>query len=295
MRNVLTVLNENSALKAKIIFDDDYYNNLINDHFEFIEKQCFKAVRLKLGDRISPGNTLNIENEALELSNRVLDTLRQHNYRVLKEFKGNAQLTTYLSAIISRHAVDLIRKKLGRAREKERAKELGDIGLILYQQVIKDGYSLQDVFTELKESRKFLGSLEELEAKVQKIKGKNPGSSYFVDTTCSSVIKEGTSIDGEEYIIPDVKSDPQTILMEKQRDQEINEVIQAIISRLTGEEKLLLHMRFPFNEDEKPKSVEQIAAALGITSKAVYKRLTRLMTKCKDQLHRQGVSINELL
>lgn len=295
MRNVRTVLNGSAAQKAQSIFNDDYYNHMINNHIEFIEKQCFKAVRLKLGDRISPGNTLNIENEALELSNRVLDTLRQNNYRVLKEFKGNAQLTTYLSAIISRHAVDLIRKKLGRGREKERAKELGDIGLTLYQRVIKDGYSLQDVFNELRDNRKFPGSLEELEAKVLKIKGKNPGGIDWGDCNHSSVIKNGTSIDGDEYVIPDTKSDPQVIFMEKQRHQEIDNIIQAIISRLTGEEKMLLHMRFPFTEDEKPKSVEQIAAVLAITPKAVYKRLTRLMKKCKEHLDQQGVTVNELL
>ena len=288
MRKELTVLDGDADQSP---FNEEYYQDIINEHFQFIEKQCFKAVRLKLGDRISPGNALNIENEALELSNRVLDTLRQNNYRVLKEFKGNAQLTTYLTAIISRQAVDLIRKKLGRGREKERAKELGDTGLILYQRVIKDGYSPQEVFDQLRNKAGGPGSLEELEAMLRKIKGRNPGG----DCNDSSVVKNGTSIAGEEYVIPDTQNDPQAIFMEKQRNREIDEAIQGIIAQLSGEERMLLHMRFPFPGDEKPKSVEQIAAVLGITSKAVYKRIARLIKKCRAQLHRQGVTVNELL
>lgn len=278
--------------------NEEYYQNIINEHFEFIEKQCYKAVRLKLGDHLSPVISLNIENEALELSNQVLDILRQDNFRVLREFKGNAQLTTYLTAIISRRAVDMIRKKLGRGREKERAKDLGNIGLLLFQRVVKDGHPLRDVYDELRADGNFPGALEELEAMLRKIKGKNPGGHQpgpANGNNGNSVVKNGTSINEEEYVIPDTKSDPQALLMEKQRQQEIHRVIREMIAPLSGEERLLLRMRFPVHEDEKPGSVEQIANALGVTPKAVYKRITRLMKKCRQQLDSRGIGINELL
>ncbi|MDQ1351344.1 MAG: hypothetical protein QG657_1646 [Acidobacteriota bacterium] len=277
---------------------EEYYQNIINEHFEFIEKQCFKAVRLKLGDHLSPTISLNIENEALELSNQVLDILRQNNYRVLREFKGNAQLTTYLTAIISRRAVDMIRKKLGRGREKERATELGNIGLILFQRVIKDGYPLRDVYNELRTNSNFPDTMEELETMLRKIKGKNSGGHKpgpANGNNGNSVVKNGTSINEDEYVIPDTKSDPQALLMERQRQQEIHQVIRDIIAPLSGEERLLLRMRFPVHEGEKPGSVEKIANALGITPKAVYKRITRLMKKCRQQLDSRGICINELL
>jgi RNA polymerase sigma factor (sigma-70 family) len=295
MKRQMTVLNGGAAQNT---FNEAYYKNIINENFEFIEKQCFKAVRLKLGDHLSPAISLNIENEALELSSQVLDTLQQDNYRVLREFKGNAQLTTYLTAIISRRAVDMIRKKLGRGREKERAKDLGNIGLLLYQRVIKDGYPLRDVYDELRADGNFPGALEELEAMLRKIKGKNPGSHQLGaanGNNGTSAVKNGTSINEEEYVIPDTKSDPQVLLMEKQRQQEIHRVIRDMIAPLSGEERLLLRMRFRVHEDEKSGSVEQIANALGVTPKAVYKRITRLMKKCRQQLDRRGVRINELL
>jgi DNA-directed RNA polymerase specialized sigma subunit len=72
-------------------------------------------------------------------------------------------------------------------------------------------------------------------------------------------------------------------------------VLRSIITPLSGEERLLLRMRFPAREEEQPKSVEQISHALGITQKAVYKRITRLMKKCRDNLLQQGVTVHDLL
>ena len=299
MKKELKIL---SGGKEKSLFYEDDYKNIISDHFEFIEKQCFKAVRLKLRENSSAENTLTIENEALELSNQVLDTLKRDNYKVLREFKGNARLTTYITAIISHRAVDLIRKKLGRDREKERAKELGDFGLLVYQRVIKDGYPLSNVFDELRTDNRFSGSMEELEALVQKIKGKgkNPGISFsngLESTANGSVVKKGTfiGVNKDELVIPDGRNDPQEIVMENQRKRKMDEVIKNIISQLNGEEQMLLRMRFPFGENEAPQSVAQISTVLGITQKGVYKRMTRLLKKCKDKLDREGVKISDLL
>ena len=299
MKRELKIL---SGGKEKSPLNKDNYKKIINAHFEFIEKQCLKAVRLRLGENSSAEIALNIENETLELSNLVLDTLQRDNYRVLREFKGNSRLTIYITAIISHQAVDLIRKKLGRDREKERAKEFGDVGLLVYQRVIKDGYPLSNVFEELRTNSGFSGSMEELEAIVQKIKGKgkNPGISLpngWDSAANGSVVKKGTFIgaDKNELVIPDNRSDPQEIVMENQRKRKMDEVIEDIIAQLNGEERLLLRMRFPFGEDETPQTVAQVSNVLGITQKAVYKRMTRLLKKCKDRLDREGVAINDLL
>jgi RNA polymerase sigma factor (sigma-70 family) len=301
MKKELKIL---SGGKEKSLFYEDDYKNIISDHFEFIEKQCFKAVRLKLRENSSAENTLTIENEALELSNQVLDTLKRDNYKVLREFKGNARLTTYITAIISRQAVDLIRKKRGRDREKERAKKFGDVGFVLYQQVIKDGYPLLDVFEELQANHGFSGSMDELETIVQKIKGKgkqkNPRVSLLNGSNSStngSAVKNGTTIGiyENEFVIPDTQSDPEKIVMEDQRKRKMQEVIQDIIAQLNGEERILLRMRFPSGEDETPRTVAQVSNILGITQKAVYKRMTRLLKKCKELLDREGVTINDLL
>ena len=295
MKRELKVVNGGSEKRSPITDD---YKQIINDYFEFIEKQCFNAVKLKLKDHPAKGNAINIENEALELSNNVLDTLQKDNHRVLKEFKGNSRLTTYITAIISRQAVDSIRKKLGRDREKDRAKELGKTGILIYQRIVKDGYPIPDVYNDLHQNHGFTGTIDELEEIVRKIKGKNPGAHLPGNSqplNGSSVVKNGKTVNDDEYVVPDTKSNPQDILLETQRKRKMHEIIRTIITGLNGEERLLLRMRFPTGEDEKPRSVEQVSKVLGITQKAVYKRIDRLLKKCKNTLDREGVSINELL
>ena len=277
--------------------DEDYYKSIITEHFTFIEKQCFKAVKLKLGNHPHSGNPISIENEALELNNHVLDILQRDNYRVLKEFKGDARITTYITAIISRHAVDMIRKKLGRSRDKERAKEMGDTGLLIYQRVINENCPISEVLKELQTDHGYKGSMSDLETILQKIKGKNPTppAANGSNGATGSAVKTGTQVGENEYIIPDLRGDPQQLIIEDQRKNKIQEVIHSIITGLDGEERILLRMRFPRGDNEKPASTVQVSKILGISQKAVYKRMARLLKKCKDQLNREGVNIHDLL
>ncbi len=269
-----------------------YFQNLISTHFPYIEKQCYKCIQLHTPQE----SQLNIENEALELSNAVLDTLQKNDFQVLKDFKGNAQVTTYITTIISRHAVDMIRKKRGRNREKERAKKLGNLGLTLYNQVIKNKLPLEQVFKQLKKEHLFTGPLEELETLLQKIKGKNPHNpASSPPHTSGTAVKNGHAVDEEHVVIPDTKHNPQDLLLQSERQKTIHKILHDLISTLEGEDRLLLRMRFPTRENEKPRPVEQIAQILNIKPKAVYKRITKLVNKCKAQLTEQGVHLDEIL
>jgi RNA polymerase sigma factor (sigma-70 family) len=233
--------------------DDFVYRKMIGDNFKFIESQCFRIIKQQLkgsGGFNTPGN---IENEALELSNLVLDALKKDDYRVLRQFKGNSTLTTYITSVIARKAVDRVRKKLGRNRAKENNdREPGKIP---------------------------------------------PG---MASSETNPVVKNGYSIhsdgeQGEEIIIPDTRSNPEQLLMEEQKEKKLEEAVHEIIDGLTGEERLIIRMRFPSDEEEKPRKVEQIAFLLGITQKAVYKRIGRLMEKCREMLKQKGVNLEDLV
>jgi len=276
------------------------FREMINDHFPLIERQSFRAVKRQLGSRGKLDNPVNIENEALELSNLVLDTLRRDNYRVLRQFRGNARLSTYITTIVARQAVDMVRKKLGRTREKERAQKYGKTGILIYERVIRQGRPAADVYRELTADEGISVSLEEIEAIARKIKGKknNPPSPPEMET--NPVVKQGISLkvegnENEEVVIPDTHSDPQELLIEAQRKQRLEEEVGKVLAQLSGEERLLLRMRFPADEGEKPRKVEQISKLLGISVKAAYKRIDRLLKKCRRLLEQEGVNIDELL
>jgi len=280
---------------AKIAVEETTsFRKIISDHFPLIERQCFMAVKRQLKYQGTLNNPLNIENEALELSNQVLDTLQHDDYRVLRQFKGEAKVSTYITTIIARQAVDLVRKKLGRSREKERAQKFGEIGMMIYEKVILQGCSLEEIYPGLKSNENISRSLEELETIAEKIKGRK--SSLTFSNGDNPMVKNGAIVDEDgDYIIPDKKNDPEKLLIEEQRKQKLGEVVKEIIAQLNGEERIILRMRFPANDEEKPGKVEQIATVLGISEKAVYKRIARVLTKCKNLLDQKGVAVNDLL
>lgn len=275
------------------------FKKMISDYFPLIERQCLRVIRQQLKNLGELNNSLNIENEALELSNLVLDTLQKDDYHVLRQFKGNSQLSTYITAIIARQAVDLIRKKKGRSREKERAEKYGQTGLIIYEQVISQNRCVSDFYSQLTTQYGISAPLNELEKMADYIEGKkhiHPPSNLSPES--NPAVKDGLIMHSEEgedeIIIPDNRNNPENLVMEEQQTAKIEKAVKDILLELNGEERFLLKMRFPTNDKDKPGKVEQIASVLGISEKAVYKRITRLLEKCRDLLGQKGVHADDL-
>lgn len=268
--------------------DNSYFQGIINEHLKFIEIQCHKAVTQNYGFLSGVDNDIGVENEALELNNTVLDKLRERNFRVLRNFKGNARITTYITAIISNQAVDLVRKKKGRGREKERAIKIGDLGVKIYDMVVAAGMDTATAYEELKDKSGFKGTLRDMEALVEKIKGKKKPAG---DQPAKTGIR---SMDTGEVIIADSRKNPEELAIEAQREEKLAEIINAVVSQLSGEERLILRMRFPVSGDEEPKDIDRISRLLGISKKAVYNRVSRVLKKCRDMMVNSGVNFDDL-
>jgi RNA polymerase sigma factor (sigma-70 family) len=276
---------------------EDRYREMINRHLPLIERQCFSAVRRQLKNYGDSKNAVNIENEALELSNQVLDTLRRDNYRVLRQFKGDSLLSTYITTIVARQAVDMLRKKLGRSREKERAQKMGDFGLQVYEKIMVQGCTVKEVLQEQHAAGNTELTTADVEDAAAKIKGKRSILPEPDDN--NPAVKKGTQTPGSEnseaeLVIPDTRCDPQEQMLEEQRKQQISQAVTDVVENLNGEERFILSMRFPADETEKPMKICRIAGQLGISEKAVYKRVSRILKKCRTILEKKGVGIDEL-
>lgn len=272
------------------------FQEMINRHLPMIERQCFSAVRKRLKNHGISDNPVQIENEALELSNLVLDTLQQDNYRVLKQFKGNSRLSTYITTIIARQAVDMVRKKLGRNREKERAQAFGELGLWIYDQINgTPDYSANEIHDLWKKEKGNPPSLEQFETIIAKIKNKTGGPGFT--PLNGTAVKQGITVPGDrpgEFIVKDNGGNPEDLLEQKEKHKRVKDIFKEVIEHLDGEERMVLRMRFPVSEDQSPVKVGQIAVLLKIKPKAVYKRIEKIMNKCRKLLKQKGVTINDL-
>ncbi len=284
----MQIVSENSV-EAK---PDDYYNRLIGEHFPFIEKRCWQVVHSRLNP--SSGQTLKIENEVLELCNRVLDKLKQKNFHILRQFQGNAKLTTYLTAIIANQSVDLIRKYKGRDRQKERAKKLGDLGQLIYRLALEDQLSIEKIYNKVGESVPSNYSLAEIETMVETIKGKRYSGNPQPAPT--GAVKEGVGSNGEgRPIVVDDKNNPEDSLLASNGHTKVKKIVEALLDGLSGEERMILRLRFPEDEGETPHSIVQVADILGLSTKATYKKLSRLLKRCKDHLEKEGVRLHDFV
>lgn len=270
--------------------ENAYYQRLITDNIEYIEKQCHKACgvykkkAISIHQPIGGSSSSQIESMRVIVSgeidpdtlfNEVLGRLKENNFRVLKDFKNLSKLTTYITTIIAHLIIDIKRKIEGRNRASERARAIGPLGEKLFDLVFIKGYPLEEAFRFLKKTDGITETLEEIETMVEKIKGRTPVHPH-----------PGTFIE---------KDTPEAALEIKQREALSRNVLNEVLTELSNKEKLIMRMRFPLSEDEEPKSLSEIAKMLRITEKAVDSRIRRVLTKCKEKILENGLNIDDFI
>ena len=266
------------------------YARLIVDLLPFIEKQCRKAVD-------APGNSrseADIDNEADYLLTEVLDHLKSEDYKVLREFRGSAKLTTYLTTVIANLVVDLVRKRKGRSRARERAKGLGPLAEQLYELVYGRGYTLANAHGHLVLSHGIGESEDDLRVLLDQIGGRNVAA-YAGSTDWPYQGHEVLIDDEVELIVPDPARSAEELMIDNQRERRQEQAMADMLEGLSGDERLMLRLRYPATEDEEPRSVQEIAILLGQTEKAVDNRLRRILLRCRETLLSRGLSIDDLI
>ena len=184
---------------------DAHFRSMINQNIDFINRQCLKAVKMKSGGFLK--GELSIENEADRLFNRVLDKLSENDFSILRKFESRSKFSTYLTTIIVRTAIDMIRERAGRQRSE----------------------------TDHVTSRS----------------GKIPD-------TYGTPVREGKrSGEAGEYYVADTDNIPELKVIGTDRLKKMTEVITLLFSSLSGEEKLMLRMKFPADPGVEPMSTKK--------------------------------------
>jgi len=272
------------------------FEKLIINNLSFIENQSNKIVRKGIGGLLPKDEhyKLELENRALELTNSVLDTLRRDDYKILKVFGGRAKITTYLATIISRQFVDIVRKKFGRSREKERAKAFDELGLKLYDDVIVSGLSLEKFHRINIENKNRKISIDELLEVLDFIKGKKRYDKKDIDNYPLTPVKKGKENDYGEIIVIDNENLPEKKLINDEQKRIKKKTVDIALKNLTEEEKFILRVKFFDSNEEKVKITKIIANALNINKRKVYTIIEKTLKKCKKILEKEGINADDL-
>ncbi|MGE0918346.1 sigma-70 family RNA polymerase sigma factor [Trichlorobacter lovleyi] len=222
-----------------------------------------------------------------ELFVQVLDHLQEDDYRRLREFKGTSSITTYLTAIISRLVVDIVRSRTGRNRAKERAERFGELGRRTYELVVQARHTISETVEILQINYGMIADAGQLQAILGEMQGRN--SRYPSDTDHETAWNDS----GELVSIQ--RDTPEQKLADKQQDKKRKEVLKQVLDSMTAEDKLLVRLRFPLDDATDPLDAITVAKMLGLNQQEVERRTRRVLTTCRELLLKQGVSLDALL
>lgn len=276
--------------------DGDACQRILNEQLGYITKVCNNAMSNQMSNcRLSitgdGGASYNIQQNAIldadELFVHVVDHLKEDDYRRLREFKGRSSIPTYLTTIIGRLVVDIVRQRTGRNRAKERAELHGELGRHVYSLMIKNNHTAVETAEILFTNFSIQSSVDDLRSLHSDLLGRDTRHQSCSDT-------ETTWGENGEFVVIQ-RNNPEMELMGHTQNVRRRDVLAGLIEGLSGEERLLMRLRFPLDDNIIPLDIEQIAVMTGLTTQKADRKLRRILQSCREELLGKGLSLEDLL
>jgi RNA polymerase sigma factor (sigma-70 family) len=277
--------------------DGDRCRQILKEQLGYIAKTCDIAASgtYSVGNKPSVagdgGTSYHIHRHATldadELFVHVVDHLEADDYRCIRKFKGQSSITTYITAIISRLVVDIVRQRTGRNRAKERAECHGELGRHVYDLMVMNGHTADETSDILLSNFNIHCSADELMEIHSNLLGRNVRHQSCCDT------ETAWGADGELVVIQ--RQNPEMELMSHAQNDRRRYVLAGMIKGLNGEERLLLRLRYPLDDETAPLDMEQIAKITGQTPRQADSKLRRILQSCREGLLKKGLRLDDLL
>jgi RNA polymerase sigma factor (sigma-70 family) len=215
------------------------------------------------------------ESEAEDFASFVTLTLLADDSAKLRQFGGRSSIQTYLSVVIDRLFLDYRRSRWGKWRPSAHAVRLGPAATVIEQLLARDGHSPDEAYELVTTNHRITMSRPEFDAIVALLPPRQPRRFHSEDVLVD---------------IPATSARPDELLLELEagrREQSVSTALQQAMESLAPEDRLVLTMRF-FDGH----SVADIASALGLEQKALYRRIARLLRDLRLRLEADGVDAN---
>jgi len=214
-----------------------------------------------------------------EFNSEVKTKLIEGNYGVIRKFEGRSSFSTYMTTVIQRLYFQWRVQMWGKWRPSAEAKRLGEKAITLERMLTRDGFTYAEALETLTTGTSAY-TREELEALYLRLPPRQPRP-----VLVSSVAPDAA---------PTV--DPDAALFTAERRKTARAAAAAIdqaMATMDAESQLILRMRFWNN-----RKVPDIAAALRIDAKRLYKKIDRLLLTLRGALEKAGIGqevISDLL
>jgi RNA polymerase sigma factor (sigma-70 family) len=237
---------------------------LLVQHLPYIDRVCAKLCRR---------NPAGVD-EAEEFAGWAKARLIENEYAVLRKFRGESALTTYLNIVLTRLHRDFAVERRGRWRRSAAAGRAGSLAVRLETLVRRDRHTLDQAGQLLRSRGETTLSDAELARLLAGLPDAHRGRPLEVGDEPLAVAPSSD------------RADAGVLAGEAAAEREAaRRALQQALAPLGEEDRVILTMRFWQGD-----SVADIARALHLEQKPLYRRLDRLLARLREDLERQGLS-----
>jgi|SRR5688500_12891846 len=216
--------------------------------------------------------------EGSELASWIKMRFVENEYEVLRKFRGESAIGTYLTVVIAMLARDYRVQRWGRWRASAAARHAGPLAIRLETLVVRKGYRLDQAGDLLRTTGETTLSDRELASILSKFPTRPPLRPVEVGADPLFEMDGGSRAD--------------FLVLEEGAEADRRRTMKALddaLSTLPVEDRIVLKMRF-----WEQMSIADIARGLGLDQKPLYRRLDRLLADLRARLTRSGVTFDEL-
>ncbi|MEK6371730.1 MAG: hypothetical protein AABO58_03455 [Acidobacteriota bacterium] len=214
-----------------------------------------------------------------EFNSEVKTKLIEGNYGVIRKFEGRSSFSTYMTTVIQRLYFQWRVQMWGKWRPSAEAKRLGEKAITLERLLTRDGFTYGEALETLTTGTSAY-TRDELEALYLRLPTRQP----------RPVLVSSLAPDAAPTV------DPDAALFTAERRKTARAAAAAVdeaMAAMDAESQIILRMRF-WNS----RKVPDIAAALRIDAKRLYKKIDRLLLTLRGALEKAGIAqeaISDLL
>jgi RNA polymerase sigma factor (sigma-70 family) len=213
--------------------------------------------------------------EAEEFVQEVRVRLLYDNYAIIRKFEGRSSFSTYLTTVIGRLFLQWRVERWGKWRPSAEAKRLGEKAVTLERLLSRDGFTFSEAVRILTTPESSCYTVAELEAIYLRLPVRNPRPVVVSEENVPDVIT----------VEPDAYDRLEAGDRARVRRKVLKVIDDVIQGEMEPEDRLILQMRFWHD-----MSVPDIARALHLDQKKLYKRFDRLYQMLRRELEKAGIS-----
>ncbi|HEV8267093.1 MAG TPA: sigma-70 family RNA polymerase sigma factor [Thermoanaerobaculia bacterium] len=207
--------------------------------------------------------------ETEDLGSLVRLRLIENNYAILERWEGRSSLATYLTTVVQRLILDERNKQWGKWRPSAEARRLGVVACELERLTARDGLTLHEAHSSL--AARFPDLRSEDVRSLSLRLPRREGRKTVPETEAEEVAGSRTPEDVAGW---------REALHEARR---IGEALEQARKNLDTQDRLILRMRY-----DDGFSIADIASALSLPAKPLYKRMESLLRTLQAALASAG-------